>query len=421
MISELDPNLIHNFRKKVHDHNNFVRIYFADYKDRNGVEGKDVWSKVCSCMDWLTVAVEGITIPQEKKNMNLSSLEFTHFLVTIDMIVESVNHLWLSIGEATKIKQPYLKDKSIFQATVFDREYTDETYVKELRSWFGVHAVNGNKVKLDGFNEEVRFFSSWSGTFNEGEFSVQLYSNNRRAEKKYGGRKKVRIDSLIKFVKLRYNTLFQLMDEIDNIYLQEKVKLQDTPVEYDKSETDLNQLKQLYQQAKDRKLTSEYYECHIEDYISFLSCDLNEFKQAEKELIISYLEDLKPIIPIYQKVIQDVEWIEHDIFELLSMQSQIYFDHHYDFGKVLEYAGGTSNSFSGVISLKILIEEGILPPYSMNLTGPSLSLLLHAIDHDHIKKYPREVESNFANDCVEIIDDISEPSIIIKVKKERVK
>lgn len=93
MISELDPNLIHNFRKKVHDHNNFVRIYFADYKESNGVEGKDVWSKICSCMDWLTVAIEGITIPQEKKSMNLSSLGFTHFLVTIDMIVESVNHL----------------------------------------------------------------------------------------------------------------------------------------------------------------------------------------------------------------------------------------------------------------------------------------------------------------------------------------
>lgn len=417
MIPELDPKLCHNFREKVHDYNDFVRVYFADYKERNDTEGKDVWSKICSCMDWLTVAVEGIAIPQEKNNMNLASLEFTHFLVTIDMIVESVNHLWLSLGQAAKIKQPYLNDKSIFQATVFDREYTDEKYVKELRSWFGVHAVNGNKVKLDGFNSEVRFFSSWSGTFNDGEFSLQLYSNNRKAEEIYGGRKKIKIDSLIKFVTIRYNTLFQLMDEIDNIYLQEKKKLQQTPVKYDKSESELNQLKHLYQQAKDRRLTSEYYEYQIEDYISFLSCDLDDFKQTEKEIIISYLEDLKPIISTYQKVIQDVEWIEYDIFELLNMPSQMYFDHQYDFSKVLEYAGGTSNSILGEISLKMLIEEGILPAYSSNLTGPSLSLLLHAIDHDHNNKNPRKVESNNANDYVEIIDDISDPPVIMVIKK----
>lgn len=99
------------------------------------------------------------------------------------------------------------------------------------------------------------------------------------------------------------------------------------------------------------------------------------------------------------------------------MRSQVYFDHHYDFSKVLEYAGGTSDSLSGEISLKILIEEGVLPAYSVKLTGSSLSLLLHAIDHDHNKKNRRNVESNNANDYVEIIDDISEPPVIIVVKK----
>lgn len=100
------------------------------------------------------------------------------------------------------------------------------------------------------------------------------------------------------------------MDEIDNLYYKEKKKLQKIPVKYDKSESELNQLKHLYQQARDRKLTSEYYEYHIEEYISFLSCGLNDFEEPEKELITSYLTDLKPIIPIYQKVTQEVEWDE---------------------------------------------------------------------------------------------------------------
>ena len=60
MISELKPEIIHTFRNKVHEHNDFIRLYFVDYKPKNNIEGKDIWSKICSCMDWLTVAVEGI-------------------------------------------------------------------------------------------------------------------------------------------------------------------------------------------------------------------------------------------------------------------------------------------------------------------------------------------------------------------------
>lgn len=414
LLYKLNPDLIKNFREKVHNHNDFIRLYFADYKTNTNIEGKDIWSKICSCMDWLTVAVEGIEVPKRKKNMNLASLEFTHFLVTIDMIVEAVNHLWVAIGQATNVKQPYINDKSIFQAKVFDREYTDEKYVKELRSWFGVHAVNGNVVDLEGFNKGVRFFSSWSSTLNDGEFSIRLYSNNSKAEEKYGGLKKVRVDSLINFVKLRYNTLMQLIDEIDCLYFKEKRRLQKIPVNYNKNQPELNQLKQLYQQAKDRKITSEYYEFEISQYISFLSCDLNDFQKTQRELVTLYLSELKSIIPAYQKAIQEVEWYEKDIFELLNMRSQIYLDNHYDFSKVLEYAGGSSNSYSGEISLRILIEQGFLPEYSAYLAGPSLSLLIHALDHERNKTNPRKIKKKY--DMVQIIDDISDPLVTITVR-----
>ncbi|MCC3358197.1 hypothetical protein [Bacillus sp. REN16] len=63
------------------------------------------------------------------------------------------------------------------------------------------------------------------------------------------------------------------------------------------------------------------------------------------------LSDLKSIIPAYQKAIQEVEWYEDDVFELFNMRSQIHLDNHYDFSKVLEYAGGSSNSSSGETSL----------------------------------------------------------------------
>ncbi|MEI4828660.1 hypothetical protein WAX78_04245 [Bacillus sp. FJAT-53711] len=231
MVPELDPKIIYDFRRKVHEQNEFVRLYFVDYKAKNNIEGKDIWSKICSCLDWLTVSVEGIEKPEKNSNMNLVSLKFTHFLVTIDMVVEAVNHLWLAIGQATNVKQPYIDDQSIFNAREFNRNNTDEKYFKEIRSWFGVHAVNGNEVELKGFSKGVRFFSSWSSNrFNEEEFYIRLYSNNGRAEEKYGGTKKVKVDDLMKFVVLRYNTLTKLMDEIDCLYFKEKKRLQNTPI-----------------------------------------------------------------------------------------------------------------------------------------------------------------------------------------------
>lgn len=130
MIPELDPKIIHDFRKKVNENNDFIRLYFEDYKAKNNIEGKDIWSKICSCMDWLTVSVEGIEKPEKSSNMNISSLKFTHFLVTIDMVVEAVNHLWLAIGQVNKVEQPYINDRSIFNGREFDRDYTDESILR---------------------------------------------------------------------------------------------------------------------------------------------------------------------------------------------------------------------------------------------------------------------------------------------------
>lgn len=358
------------------------------------MEGRDIWSKICSCMDWLTVAVQGIKKPVKKENMNISSLEFTHFIVTIDMIVEAVNHLWLSIGQATNAKQPYINDRSIFKARVFNRDYTDEKYFKELRSWFGVHAVNGNEVELEGFNKGIRFFSSWSGSFSAGEFSLQLYSNNNQVEKMY-------------------------IEEVDCLYKKEKEKLKSTPIKYSPRETSLKQIKELYQQAKERKLTREFYEDDILRYISFLSCDLRVYQDKERILVSKYLTALVPIISVYIKITQEVDDSEFIIFEHLNMRSQVYTDNHYDYCKVLEYAEGIGNSLSDEISLKLLIEKGLLPDYSYKLPHLSLSLLIHALDHEHNRLYPKK-KKIFNYKSVEIIDDISDPPVILKVRKDKV-
>lgn len=105
------------------------------------------------------------------------------------------------------------------------------------------------------------------------------------------------------------------MDHIDDLYLKEKTSLQNTPIQLNNSKDELNQLKQLYQQAKERKLTKEYYEESILDYMGFLSCELNDYKEAEREIVARYLSDLKSIIPVYYKIIQEVDERGFEVFE----------------------------------------------------------------------------------------------------------
>jgi hypothetical protein len=379
VIHELNPELSNAFRNKVHDNDDFIRIFFSDFY------GKDIWSKICSCMDWLDVSVQGIKLPVPHKSMNITSLEFTHFIVTIDMIFESIKHLWSSLSLATGIDYPFGGDRNVFVAYEFDKEWTDDAYFKNIRAWFGVHAVNGNKVQLKGFPNDTRFFTSWSSSFDGNVFSISVYSNNSAAEKQYGGIKKIFLNQIIDFISLRYNSLNDLITNIDDLYYKEKQKLKLKPVFLDKESTPLNQINQLLEQSNERKLTMEHYSIEIEKYISFLNCERDKFSDYDKELVQTYMNELENVIPAYYEIIQNVDWREHQIFELLNLTSQVYLENLYDFGKVLEYAENEDNpdvgSYSSYqLSMEILVENNLLPEYSFKLSGGALSLLIYAKD-----------------------------------------
>jgi hypothetical protein len=61
----------------------------------------------------------------------------------------------------------------------------------------------------------------------------------------------------------------------------------------------------------------------------------------------------------------------------------------------------------------------LLPDYSFKLPHLSLSLLIHALDHEHNRLYPKK-RKIFNYKSVEIIDDISDPPVILKVRKDKV-
>lgn len=223
MSSKLDPKIILEFRNKINDNNFFVMHYFCDFLIKDQKTRKDLWSKICSCMDWITVATTGINKPIfNTKDMNLASLQFAHFIVTIDIIVEGTVNLWRVFESEINKPYPLRGDKSIFNVEVFGKKVSDDEYFKQLRSWFGIHSVNGNQVKLPGYEERVRFFSSWSSSLDGKEFGLSLYSNNREAEKQYGGYKKVNVFDLIEYANIRYLTLIDLMYEVDKLYATTK-------------------------------------------------------------------------------------------------------------------------------------------------------------------------------------------------------
>ncbi|CKG52473.1 Uncharacterised protein [Streptococcus pneumoniae] len=206
-----------------------------------------------------------------------------------------------------------------------------------------------------------------------------MYSNNPEAEELYGGTTEIKVNDLIDFITLRFESLNQLMKEIDKLYNREKERLQETLIDLDKDKDELAQLNQLHEQAQKRRLLNELYETDIELYKSFLMCNIKEFQPDERTLVLNYLEVLKPIIPIYRDIIQNVDIDAFEKFDKLKLSSQVYLVNHYYIINVLESIDEWTDR--GIDSIEYLIKNGILPECITDLSGECRELLIYALDY----------------------------------------
>ena len=175
---------------------------------------KASWSKICSCMDWLDVTINTLERPKFLNSYDKDSMSFIHFVVHIDILIESIENLWRATEHGIGIQKFKFNSKEIFQSIEYGREHTDKEHFKLIRAWFGIHGTNGNEVELPGYQKKVRFFSSWSYT-NDGEkYSLILYSNDSEAEQKYGLSKEIKVNELIKFAEYFYSSLEILIERI---------------------------------------------------------------------------------------------------------------------------------------------------------------------------------------------------------------
>lgn len=207
----------------------FIKSHFSDHKgltidEFNNLSNEEVqalspenttWNKFCACMDWLDVAVNNFKEPSFAKTEHENSMELMTFIANCDLLIESVEQLWVASEETFKIESiDFQSHRLVFQAEEYGKEISDKKYFKNLRTWFGFHGVNGYKKKIPGVEQKVRFFSSWSSFRSFNNPSIMLYSNNILAEKLYGGRKEFEIDKVIQLVNFYYDSIDDLIDRI---------------------------------------------------------------------------------------------------------------------------------------------------------------------------------------------------------------
>jgi len=279
----VDNELLREFRNKVNKDYMILQIF------RNK-DNKNKWSVLCSAMDWIEVALEGIDPALlSKGNDNKSSIKMITFLSCIDILWEAIQQTHRVLYDTNEI--PFKEDNSIFK-----QEVSDNIFFKAIRACFAAHPVNLQEVYSDDGKNE-RWFASWSGgTFSRKDFSVILYSNVLDKESRFFD---VSFAELLEFAKSRYFYLNELMTQIDLIVANFKCKYRKIPIER-KTEID-GRIALLIEENK-KRLNCDYY-----DY------ELNKLRLIFKQSNFKNPKNQK-VVDIYQKdLLLELEEIQNHL------------------------------------------------------------------------------------------------------------
>ncbi|MEB6378764.1 hypothetical protein MXM41_07435 [Leclercia adecarboxylata] len=192
----LNDSLINDFRDVVNDEG-FAYHYFAN-KD-----GRNQFNPICSCMDWITVAVRSISnFPELSEDIDVKAMQVYSLISSIDIVTEAVGQLHRIIMNDPKRKDkwPFKDSTHIFvEKSSYLSDRNDDDYFKEIRAIFGAHPT-----KLEKGSE--RMFASWPHyhAFNENDFTVSIYSNKPESDNIIFG---IKIKELLEYLKERYEYL----------------------------------------------------------------------------------------------------------------------------------------------------------------------------------------------------------------------
>lgn len=357
---KLGTDQISKFRNFINSNNYFV---LNKYKN---IHGKNKWSIICSCMDWITVAVDYInSIEIKSNNENIMSMQIYSMISSYDIIVDSV--IQLSRVFFNKRESPFQNDR-----TIFNNKLTDEKYFKHIRAVFGAHPINLDDIFEN--NKNKKYYASWATTrtLSDHDIHVFLYSNDPEEKA---------VEFGIDFLKMHRFTLkyYKYLDDII-----EEIKKQYKECLYNKKEQIIEQKKDMLSEIKvlkienQKRFDNDYYGYYLDELDMMFSavCTYEENREAFSE----YLMELEKVVKEIHINLQNMRFCELKTIKIINPSRPI--KKHYDYEKVFNYLYGNDDHYSLYMFPNHFerIKEDLsnIAKFDVNLSKNELLLLINA-------------------------------------------
>lgn len=294
---QLNESLITEFRDSINRNNYLMEKY-------KNVDGKNFLNIIYSAMDWLNVAVDGLSsIELEYDGFgydHVNTVKLMQYLITVDLINESISQLYRVLDD--KSNYPYSNTKQIFNQT----DVSDDNYFKHLRAAFGTHPVNLTSINGKKDNNGTRYYASWpsNGRILDYDFIVSLYSNDvLNDESVFMG---INIKEIDTYAEERYNLLQNFIDISENMNQDHFNTMIHSEITFNNNHYEQTSI--LLSENEKRFGKYRGYENKLEyiNYILRVNYKNIEFKSFDKTIIDEYVDYIISLIPIIKENMQQM-------------------------------------------------------------------------------------------------------------------
>lgn len=289
----INRELISKFKERIHKDN------FVLNKYRN-INGKNLWSCICSCVDWISVAVTYLSenqTPQFTVNDDLTSVNVYTYISCVDMIYEAINQLHRVFIDVTSVPYNGIKD-------IFTDEHSckdDNSYFKLIRACFGAHPVNLHDFFSNGKKE--RRFASWSGeAFSKGDYGVILYSNEPDVDDISFDISFSEINAFLERTYEYINEIIKSINEDEEKFLS---KQRDSSI---KCVTDEYEQLSILEEENKKRSNFDYYEYIIENLKVIFGTEITNPKN--EAVVNEYKDYIRPAIKELYDALQKMDGSE---------------------------------------------------------------------------------------------------------------
>lgn len=317
----LDDRLINEFRTYVNLHS---EMFVVEYKN---VKGKNLWNCICSCMDWIDIAVEFLrTFRRSSELSHQMSMNIYSFISAVDIIVEAIQQLdrAVNMNEGEGWKKSFKGQREMFPDSPYK---DDDLHFKEIRAAFGAHPTS-----LRSNSSRDRHFASWSTNRTHGnyDYSVRIYDLD--ASKTDYSEFGFRFDSIVNYVKSRYSYLKILHHKLEERRESFISEFAEVPIE--RCQNTIMQMEIIQKEIENRRAGS-YYAGLAEEIIRLLNAYPRVQSIENRKIGLAYLKEVMLAIEELYNNLQNMKletFLSEDI--LNPRYSSKY---QYDIAKVYNY------------------------------------------------------------------------------------